>query len=289
MSPDPIDPTDLADLAGLADLMTRAEALLAEGNADAAIACCRQALAIQPRFNPAHRLTARALMPGQDYLQLIARIHALLRPETYLEIGVAKGYSLALAAADTRAVGIDPAPAIAEPIRARAQLFEMTSDEFFARHDLFRELGADRLDLAFLDGLHLFEQTLRDFINTERHACRDSVVLVHDCFPATRLGAARERSTGYWAGDVWKLIPCLTRYRPDLLVQVVPTFPSGLGLVTRLDPASTILADRYDEILADLARRDYAELERAPAALLPLVENRWERIAPLLNGARGSG
>ena len=52
---------------------------------------------------------------------------------------------------------------------ADATIYELTSDEFFARYDLSELLGGP-VELAFIDGLHLFEQVLRDFVNLERHS-----------------------------------------------------------------------------------------------------------------------
>jgi hypothetical protein len=45
----------------------------------------------------------------------------------------------------------------------------MTSDDYFATHDLSKDLGG-AVAFAFIDGLHSFEQALRDFSNIERHA-----------------------------------------------------------------------------------------------------------------------
>ena len=66
--------------------------------------------------------------------------------------------------------------------KQRAFFFQMTSDAFFADHDLalFFPRG---VDLAFIDGMHRFEFLLRDFINTERRCHARSIVLLHDCLP----------------------------------------------------------------------------------------------------------
>ena len=45
----------------------------------------------------------------------------------------------------------------------------MTSDDFFASHDLAQVLGGRPVDLAYIDGMHQFEFALRDFMNLERY------------------------------------------------------------------------------------------------------------------------
>src|SRR5271163_5187067 len=130
-----------------------------------------------------------------DYYDLLERIHGFLKPRTYVEIGIRQGHSLRLAKTAAASVGIDPAPALEDKPRRGAQIFSMTSDEFFARHNLAEELGRQTVDLAFVDGMHLFEFALRDFANLEKYCHRDSTILVHDCYPVDRASAARERTT----------------------------------------------------------------------------------------------
>ena len=187
-------------------------------------------------------------MPGRDPdagrgLHDRARpIPQSLRPQTYVEIGVRWGNSLAIAGSGTRAIGIDPRPRIEVDLVSHPKLFPMPSDDFFESFDLLKELEGPRLALAFIDGLHVFEQVLRDFIHLERYADKRTIVLIHDCLPIARLAANREPMTQFWSGDVWKIIPCLKKYRPDLKIGIIPARPSGLGVVTNLDPKF----DRFD-------------------------------------------
>jgi hypothetical protein len=54
----------------------------------------------------------------------------------------------------------------------------------------------------------------------------------------------------WWAGDVWKALLILKKFRSDLAVHVFDAFPTGLAVITGLDPSSTVLADRYTDIVA---------------------------------------
>src|SRR5581483_1506320 len=106
--------------------------------------------------------------------------HNWLQPRVYVEIGVEVGNSMALARPPTIAIGIDPEPRIDRPFEADTRIFRLTSNEFFRSIDLRAIVGGrPTFDLAFIDGQHTFDQALRDFINLERLAHPESVVLVH--------------------------------------------------------------------------------------------------------------
>ena len=93
-----------------ARLVKQAKEHLVRGERAEAIDLCRQALAIKPDFNKAHKTMAHALMPGVPYKEILRCIHEIMKPETYCEIGVFKGETLALALEGTSVVGIDPTP-----------------------------------------------------------------------------------------------------------------------------------------------------------------------------------
>jgi hypothetical protein len=168
------------------------------------------------------------------------------------------------------------------PLGPNTSILVASSDDYFADHDVRAELGGLPIDLAFIDGMHQFEFALRDFINIEKHCSAQSTVLIHDCYPLTRLTAERERKTLFWSGDVWRLILILRKYRPDLSVNVLATAPTGLGVVRGLDPGSSVLAERMQEIVDEYLALDYSVLDADKAGMLALFPNDWEWIKSLL-------
>ncbi len=188
------------------------------------------------------------------YLAFLAQLHEVLRPRSYLEIGVRWGDSLALSRC--RSLGVDPAFRIDKELHTAVELFKTTSDEYFSREDPLAPVGGQRFDLAFIDGMHLFEFALRDFINAERFSRPRSVIVFDDIFPRAVSEASRVPGPHAWTGDIYSLVPVLQRYRDDLLVVPVDTQPTGLLLLMALDPASTVLTDHYTEIVSEFRRPD---------------------------------
>jgi hypothetical protein len=194
---------------------------------------------------PSGTVAQESLTGDTDKHQLLAEIHKKLQPQFYFEIGVQTGKSLALAQCE--AIGVDPMPLLSHELGAKAKVITASSDAFFARQGdvLLRK----PIDLCFIDGMHLFEYVLRDFINVERYAKAHTLIVIDDIYPGHPDQAKRDRCTRAWTGDVWKLTAVLQRYRPDLFIQTVDAYPTGLMLITALDPNNNVLSDNYQAIL----------------------------------------
>jgi len=224
--------------------------------------------------------------------EFLGHLHRLVAPRNYLEIGVSDGRSLTLAGVPS--IGIDPAPKVQSPLGPDAKVVRATSDAFFARTDPLEHLrneprsvrdrllgrtpiaranGSPTLDLVFIDGMHLLEFALRDFMNVERYAGWTSVIVFDDVLPRDVDEAARDRHTKFWAGDVFKIIEVLRRYRPDLVILPVDTVPTGTLVVIGGDPDNRVLQAAYDEIVRTWALPD-------PQAPPESVLARRDAVAP---------
>lgn len=224
------------------------------------------------------------------YLRTLAQVHERLQPDRYLEIGIRKGGSLALA--KCQSIGIDPAFDVATP-PPHAKLFRLTSDDFFER--IGRKAIDRPIDLAFIDGMHLFEYALRDFMNVERLMSPYGVIVVDDIFPNHPVQGSRFRKSHVWTGDVWRLMIALAKVRPDLLLLPLNTAPTGLLLIANVNPSDRLLWDRYNPTVRECLTK-YPE---PPASLYdrsiaqspdtPILQELLSRLRDFRRGAVPAG
>lgn len=193
---------------------------------------------------------------GLTYEDVLAELSLKREVSRYLEIGVNSGNVFRRITADY-AVGVDPSFCLTYDVtenKKSISLQRCTSDRYF------KTTFDKEFDMIFVDGMHTFEYTLRDFYNAERICHDNSLIILHDCLPLNEemvdrvmlRSYERGRGTPYqgmWTGDVWKLIPILQEYRPDLRLVCLDCPPTGLVCVTRLDPSSTTLSKNYTEIV----------------------------------------
>ncbi|RMH81579.1 MAG: hypothetical protein D6683_04105 [Actinomyces sp.] len=187
-------------------------------------------------------------MPASPpYLGTLRRLDQVIRPRTYIEVGVDRGWSLAASTADVR-VGIDPDPhpdlptvttdtpdidEIIDRGPGSAWLVRRRSDDAAgALHDLLKRR---RAQFAFVDGLHLADQVIRDIAMLRTFTGRDAIFALHDVIPIqggmSRLPPRRRDQA--WTGDVWRVVPTLAAMGVDVVVDPVP--PSGLAIFRRPD------------------------------------------------------
>jgi hypothetical protein len=195
----------------------------------------------------------------------------------YLEIGVEKG-KVFLNVTAWKKIAVDPNLKIKPKKKIRAcfyittiffnNYYEMTSDDFFAsqRQYLTRLKG---IDVAFIDGLHTHEQTLKDIENCLKYLREDGVIIMHDCNPTSEIqaspAASRDQAADYklhgnrqaWSGDVWKTIVHLRSVRNDLNVFVLDC-DHGVGIVTHGRPENVLAFSAqkikdlcYDDLVKD--------------------------------------
>jgi hypothetical protein len=227
-------------------------------------------------FNDGLTMLVDAL-PGANRIKAVRRaLEGRVKP-VYLEIGVSKGLAFRRISADEK-IAVDPAFKLSARSRrladakARAtHYFETTSDDFFANETAFLEQHG--IDVALIDGLHTYEQVVRDVENTVRYLRGDGVIFLHDCNPAHAVIGRPAASyadflaqqtgplvIGVWSGDVWKAIVYLRSTRPDLRVAVLKC-DLGVGIIRKGSPESRLAyspaqieALKYADLRADRER-----------------------------------
>jgi hypothetical protein len=148
----------------------------------------------------------------------------------YLEVGVARGLTFHAVTA-ARKTAVDPhfrfdvdkhaGPGIA--------YHEVTSDEYF---------GAiiepsRRFDVIYLDGLHTFEQTLRDLMSAQLFLAERGVIVIDDVWPNSFAAACSTLEANQtlrrklaiespaWMGDVFRLLYFIDSFMQQFTCRIV--------------------------------------------------------------------
>lgn len=195
------------------------------------------------------QLTAGTKMNRLKAIQLLIN-HT--NAKNYLEIGVFNGSNfLEVHAAKKHAV--DPVLKITYRYKLHAVLhdprnlfnkyFNLTSDDYFQSQK--SKLQQKNIDVAFIDGLHTYKQTLIDVKNVLTFLAKGGAIVMHDCSPPSKSHAwpanSKEHAetlnipgfTGGWCGDSWKAIHHLIEWNNEFnaLEIFVLNCDYGLGIV----------------------------------------------------------
>lgn len=217
---------------------------------------------------------------GRWSVRRINALHAALPGlRDYLEVGLASGETFEQVRVRNR-TGVDPVPTFdLEDLPRRTRVVEATSDEFFASDD-------GRFDLVFLDGMHVYQQTYRDLVNTLQ-VC-SGLVLVDDVVPKDEVSAIPDQRESYaerarrgwpkkgrpWHGDVFRMVPCVVDHHPELEWRTIVGSGNPQLLVWKPDPTVRTVSVS-DEVLEGYAAVTYADVfsDGVPPSFRPVEED----------------
>ncbi len=209
----------------------------------------------------------------------------------YMEIGIFRCKTF-IQVRCKKKIGVDPSYSLSLYKRIRWYLsnltnfsnmfFKETSDVFFNKRKQLLEQRP--IDIAFVDGKHTHEQSLKDVLNVLKYLRDDGVIIMHDSNPSSKAHATKAKSweeaeslevegwTGSWCGDVWKTAVYLRVNRKDLNVFVLNT-DSGLSIITRKSAYNYLDEDEQISLSGiEIEKLNYSDLESNRKSFLNLKE-----------------
>lgn len=152
------------------------------------------------------------------------RLGTINKSSRYLEIGVSKGHTFNAINIKSK-VAVDPKFQFntGEYATENINFFEITSDDFFRHHA--RKYAP--FDLIYLDGLHTFKQTFRDFCASIGCSHLKTIWLIDDtcpgsyaqaqsshqrCISLKKVSGEKNKS---WMGDVFKVVAAIHDFFPQ--------------------------------------------------------------------------
>lgn len=202
---------------------------------------------------------------------------SLFPKPNYLEIGVNTGKTFFAAMAHSK-VAVDPVFLFdieqAKRQNPNAIFYSVESDPYFGG------IASDRdaFDVIYLDGMHTFEQTLRDFCNAVTFLKPDGIIIIDDVVPSSYHAAIPDHETAYyvrkelgvedgmWMGDVYRLV---------LFIQ---SFFQQFQYATVTENHGQLVVWRQKRESADVVRRQVEDVARAPFDTVLLQPEAFNRM-----------
>ena len=145
---------------------------------------------------------------------------------SYLEIGCDQDENFSQISIKNK-IGVDP---------KSGGTHRMTSDTFFINN-------TQTYDLIYIDGLHTYEQTIKDIKNSLKYLNQNGTIVLHDCLPKKIWNQIVPRMYGHWNGDVWKAIVEARTWKNINTFTIIADH--GLGVIQKKDN-SNILLEKID-------------------------------------------
>ena len=172
---------------------------------------------------------------NHNRIELVNRLAQQIQASSYLEIGTANNELFDSVICENKS-GVDP---------HKGGNIRLTSDSFF-------EVNKTYFDLVFIDGLHTYEQVLKDVNNSLKFLNKGGVIALHDMFPRNWKECFMPPVTlGDWTGDVWKL--GFSDFRSCDLEFVLVEADHGLGVIKLVGSDLREIKSREDLIDKDFS------------------------------------
>ena len=180
---------------------------------------------------------------------VIQRFIDLRSYNSYLEIGYGDGRNFEMVSVAVKHA-VDPC------VAGNPHVIAETSDRFFEEAVT---VGA-KFDLIFIDGLHTYEQVVRDHENALLCLESNGVILLHDVNPTepshvrTLDESEAPEEIGPWTGDVFKVWTRIRQTSRFWTATVVDDY--GIGIVDSSRPAEMVKFDLPANFQEFAASRD---------------------------------
>ena len=150
---------------------------------------------------------------------------------SYLEIGCDQDENFSQISIKNK-IGVDP---------KSGGTHRMTSDTFFLNN-------TQTYDLIYIDGLHTYEQTIKDIKNSLKYLNQNGTIVLHDCLPKKIWNQIVPRMYGHWNGDVWKAIVEARTWKNINTFTIIADH--GLGVIQKKDNSNILLEeiDNYKKL-----------------------------------------
>ena len=169
--------------------------------------------------------------------EILQEIINLKQYKNYLEIGCDRNQSFSNIKIAKR-IGVDP---------VEGGTHKMTSDDFFLNNK-------ENFDIVFIDGLHQYEQVMKDIQNSLKFLNNNGVILLHDCLPRTLWNQITPRINSDWNGDVWKsIVHCRTIPHIDTYTFIADR---GIGVIFNRNNRNLLKIDPKKDF-KNLKYKDY--------------------------------
>lgn len=219
---------------------------------------------------------------------VINRFLKLYEDPRYLEVGVDEGTTFF--AVDARQkVAVDPAFKFPIPdavgLLADVEFHPVESDLYFEKS------ASGQFDIIFLDGLHTFEQIVKDFTNALAYIKPNGIIIIDDVIPSSYYASMPDldrslqfrRRLGFsdwdWMGDVYKIVYLIESFFQSYSFATVAE-NHGQMIVWRETRSANALSQRTIE---SIGRMSYSDAVLADGFALQECEIIVERCEKALN------